>query len=107
MRLGVAATAADLANYDEVVIATGVVPRNVKFPGSDDPRVLSYIDVLKHNKPVGKRVALIGAGGIGFDVAEKLSHDPAAASPSLDLAAYFHECVYVSNTGFFVRSSSD
>ncbi|MBT8233297.1 MAG: NADPH-dependent 2,4-dienoyl-CoA reductase, partial [Bacteroidia bacterium] len=65
----------DLA-YDEIIIATGVTPREVTFIGMDHPSVLSYRDVLWDNKAVGKRVAIVGAGGIGFDVAEFLSHDP-------------------------------
>src|SRR5690606_23100253 len=68
---------ADLASlqaggYDEVVIATGITPRRVDFPGSDDPRVLGYLDVLAKHQTVGARVAIIGAGGIGFDMAEFL-----------------------------------
>ncbi|MEL6538867.1 MAG: NADPH-dependent 2,4-dienoyl-CoA reductase [Bacteroidota bacterium] len=59
-------------NYDEVILATGVSPRQVDFPGADHPKVLSYVDVLYHKKPVGNSVAIIGAGGIGFDVAEYL-----------------------------------
>ena len=55
--------AADLMDYDEVVIATGVEPRDPQIPGQDHPKVLSYIDVLRHGKPVGQRVAVIGAGG--------------------------------------------
>jgi 2,4-dienoyl-CoA reductase (NADPH2) len=67
-------TADELASggYDDIVIATGVTSRKPAIPGIDDPRVLSYIDVLKHRKVVGKAVAIIGAGGIGFDVAEFL-----------------------------------
>ncbi len=78
--------AADLAGFDEVVVATGVSPRDPKIPGQDHPKVLSYIDVLRHGKPVGPRVAIIGAGGIGFDVAEFLVHD--GHSPTLDLTAW-------------------
>jgi 2,4-dienoyl-CoA reductase (NADPH2) len=76
LRLGRAATAAELASagFDRVVIATGVVPRRPAIPGLDDPRVLSYADVLLHGRPVGRRVAIIGAGGIGFDVATFLAH---------------------------------
>ncbi|MFQ3219324.1 MAG: 2,4-dienoyl-CoA reductase (NADPH2) [Paraglaciecola sp.] len=59
-------------NFDEVVLATGVLPRNVKIEGIQHASVLSYLDVLRDNKSVGKRVAIIGAGGIGFDVAEFL-----------------------------------
>jgi 2,4-dienoyl-CoA reductase (NADPH2) len=83
VRLGQPATAETLTagGYDEIVIATGIVPRTVSFEGSDDPRVLSYLDVLAHDRPVGARVAVIGAGGIGFDVAEFLAeHAPSAAT---------------------------
>jgi len=64
--------------YDEIVVATGVLPRVPRIPGIDHPRVLSYIDVLRDHVEVGGSVAIIGAGGIGFDVAEYLSHPPAA-----------------------------
>ncbi|MEN0003863.1 MAG: NADPH-dependent 2,4-dienoyl-CoA reductase [Bacteroidota bacterium] len=60
--------------FDEVIVATGVHPRTPAIPGVDHPKVLGYIDVLKHKKEVGQRVAIIGAGGIGFDVAEFLTH---------------------------------
>jgi len=60
--------------YDEVVVATGINPRTPKITGIDHAKVLSYIEVLKDKKPVGKTVAIIGAGGIGFDVAEFLTH---------------------------------
>lgn len=59
--------------FDEVVLATGVLPRAIKLPGINHEKVLGYTDVLLHKKPVGKKVAIIGAGGIGFDVAEYLS----------------------------------
>ena len=91
VKLGQAASASTLAadGHDEVVVATGITPRRVHFPGSDDPRVLSYLDVLAHNKPVGQRVAIIGAGGIGFDVAEFLvEHAPSA---TLDVARWTRE----------------
>jgi 2,4-dienoyl-CoA reductase (NADPH2) len=78
--------AAQLQDHDEVIVATGVTPRDPKIPGQDHPKVLSYIDVLRHHKPVGRRVAIIGAGGIGFDVAEYLVHE--GPSTSLDLAAW-------------------
>ncbi len=80
--------AAELQGFDEVVIATGVIPRDPKIPGQDGPNVLSYIDVLLHKKPVGKRVAVIGAGGIGFDVSEFLVEDH---SPTMDLALWQKE----------------
>jgi 2,4-dienoyl-CoA reductase (NADPH2) len=87
--LGSRVAAKDLEGYDEVVLATGVTPRNPRIPRQDDPRVLSYIDVLRDLKPVGKRVAIVGAGGIGFDVAEFLVHD--GHSPSLDIDAWRRE----------------
>ncbi len=77
------------AGCDEIVLATGVTPRSPRIPGQDHPRVLSYLDVLLHGKPVGQRVAVIGAGGIGFDVAEFLVHD--GHSPTLDLDAWLRE----------------
>jgi 2,4-dienoyl-CoA reductase (NADPH2) len=79
----------ELKSYDEVVLATGVSPRDPKIPGQNLPHVLSYIDVLLHKKPVGKRVAVVGAGGIGFDVAEYLVHE--GHSPTLDLDAWLKE----------------
>ncbi|WP_151445932.1 oxidoreductase [Lacisediminimonas profundi] len=73
-RLGHAPTAAQLVDggYDEIIVATGVRPRIPGFPGVDHPKVMSYIDVLSGRKRPGPRVAIIGAGGIGFDVAEFL-----------------------------------
>ncbi len=79
--------AADLTGFDEVIVATGVEPRDPKIPGQDHPKVLSYIDVLRHGKTVGERVAIIGAGGIGFDVAEFLTHGD-HPSTTLDLPAW-------------------
>ncbi len=70
--------------FDEVVLATGVVPRDPRIPGQDHPMVLSYVDVLLRAKPVGRRVAVVGAGGIGFDVATFLVHEPGAAGGGLD-----------------------
>ena len=75
--------------YDDVVLATGVKPRETKIPGQDMPHVLSYIDVLLHKKPVGKRVAVVGAGGIGFDVSEYLVDE--GHSPTLDTAMWMKE----------------
>ncbi len=76
--------------FDEVVIATGVHPRQVRFPGADHPKVMSYIDVLRNKKPVGEEVVVIGAGGIGFDVCEYLAHnhDEAHPGPSQNVQAY-------------------
>ncbi len=77
LRLGAEATVADVGGFDEVIVATGVVPRDPGIPGQE--RAKSYIDVL-NGAPVGKRVAVVGAGGIGFDVSEFLVH--AGESPT-------------------------
>jgi 2,4-dienoyl-CoA reductase (NADPH2) len=77
--------------FDEVVLATGIQPRNPDIPGVDHPKVLSYLDVLRDHKPVGKRVAIVGAGGIGVDTAEFLTHDPQHKPSSLDKEAFFRE----------------
>ena len=85
LHLGRRATAGDLAGFDEIVLATGVVPRMPAIPGIDHPKVLSYVEVVREGKPVGATVAVIGAGGIGVDVSEFLTTE---ASPALDLAAW-------------------
>ena len=72
VKLGREVTAQDLAGFDEVIVATGVAPRDPQIAGQDGDNVLSYIDVLRGKGSVGKHVAIIGAGGIGFDVAEFL-----------------------------------
>nr|WP_302050724.1 NADPH-dependent 2,4-dienoyl-CoA reductase [Rhodococcus kyotonensis] len=90
LHLGRRVTAAELVDgeFDEVVVATGVVPRIPSIPGIDHPSVLSYADVVEHGKPVGDRVAVIGAGGIGVDISEFLTTD---ASPTLDLKEWKQE----------------
>lgn len=75
--------------YEEVFLASGVVPRAPRIPGQDRANVLSYVDVLAHKKPVGERVAVIGAGGIGFDVSEYLVKGD--HSPTLDLKSWLAE----------------
>ncbi|MFJ7255152.1 FAD-dependent oxidoreductase [Streptomyces sp. NPDC098085] len=87
LRLGTRATADVLAGFDEVVLATGVTPRSPAIPGLDHPSVVGYLDVLRDGARVGDRVAIIGAGGIGFDVAEFLT-DPGDAA-SLDPEVFF------------------
>ena len=67
--------------FDHVILATGITPRTPRIEGVNHPKVMSYLDVLRDKKPVGKKVAIIGAGGIGFDVAEYLLHDPSIALP--------------------------
>jgi len=76
-------------DFDEVIIATGVNPRTPAIPGIEHEKVLSYLDVLKQHKPVGKRVAIIGAGGIGFDIGEYISQQ--GPSTSLDLTKFLQE----------------
>ncbi|QXX86978.1 NADPH-dependent 2,4-dienoyl-CoA reductase [Acinetobacter lwoffii] len=68
------------SSFDDIVVATGVTPRQLEIPGIAHAKVLSYLDVLKERKPVGQRVAIIGAGGIGFDTAEFLSHEGESGS---------------------------
>ncbi len=89
LKLNTPVHAADLQDFDEVVLATGITPRVPAIDGVSHPKVLSYLDVLRDKKPVGKTVAIIGAGGIGFDVAEYLSHS--GSSPSLDSQKFFAE----------------
>ncbi|MCH8188374.1 MAG: NADPH-dependent 2,4-dienoyl-CoA reductase [Proteobacteria bacterium] len=78
VRLGTQASAADLIGhgFDQIVLSSGVTPRRPDIPGLDHPSVLSYVDVILNKKPVGERVAIIGAGGIGFDVATFLTQAP-------------------------------
>ncbi len=86
IRLGTEASVGILAGFDEVVIATGVSPRDPGIQGQAGANVLGYRDVLLGKAPVGQRVAIIGAGGIGFDVAEYLVQD--GTSPTLDIDAW-------------------
>ena len=88
IQLGTEVDAGMLEGFDEVIIATGVVPRDPQIDGQDGVNVLSYIDVLRGKAPVGDRVAIIGAGGIGFDVAEFLVTDD---SPTEDLETWLVE----------------
>ena len=91
VQLGRRVDADDLlqAGFRHVVLATGITPRRPDIEGMDHPKVLSYLDVLREKKAVGKTVAVIGAGGIGFDVSEYLLHE--GVSPSLDPAKFFAE----------------
>ena len=89
LRLNTFVNAEELSGFDEVVLATGITPRTPDIEGATHPKVLSYIDVIKSKAPVGKTVAIIGAGGIGFDVAEYLSHT--GKSASLDPKKFFAE----------------
>ena len=91
VKLNTKVSTEDLLNsdFDEIIIATGIKPRELKIEGINHQKVLSYIDVLKHKKAVGKRVAVIGAGGIGFDVSEYLTHE--GESTSLNIDAWLKE----------------
>lgn len=107
LRLSTVVDAEALTGFDQVVLATGIVPRTVRFPGSDRANVVSYLDVLRGRVKIGTRVAIVGAGGIGFDVAEFLVHQPILddarfegdpfhaaaphASPTLDPARWMAE----------------
>ena len=89
LRLRHSAQATELSGFDEVVVATGVKPRDPGIDGQDGQNVSSYIDVLTGAKPIGQRVAIVGAGGIGFDVAEFLVQG--GDSPTEDLKCWLHE----------------
>ncbi len=81
LKLNTHARAEDLAEFDQVILAAGIVPRTVTIPGIAHVKVTSYIDLIEGRKLAGRRVAIIGAGGIGFDVAELLSHAGETADP--------------------------
>ena len=88
LRLGTEAGVEALEDFDEVIVATGVVPRDPGIEGQDGPNVISYVDLLAGGAEAGRRVAVVGAGGIGFDVAEYLV---TGDSPTEDLAAWKEE----------------
>ncbi|NMD63706.1 FAD-dependent oxidoreductase [Rhodococcus globerulus] len=89
VKLETRVTPADLiGSFDEVVVATGVTPRVPNIPGIENPKVLTYAEVVREGKPVGKTVAVIGAGGIGVDVSEFLTHP---TSPTLNLKEWKQE----------------
>lgn len=91
LKLNTRVSVDDLINsdFDEIIVATGITPRKLKIEGINHEKVLSYLDVLKYKKPVGKRVAVIGAGGIGFDVSEYLTHE--GESTALNIDAWLKE----------------
>ena len=89
LKLETEASAEALEGHDEVIVATGVSPRDPGIPGQEGPNVLNYIDVLRGKAPVGARVAVVGAGGIGFDVSEYLTHH--GESATLDIAEWKRE----------------
>ena len=91
LRLNTRISAAELAEggFDEIILATGIAPRTPAIPGIDNPQVISYLDAILQRKPVGQQVAVIGAGGIGFDVSEFITHQGEATS--LDRQAFWRE----------------
>ncbi|MBK6615151.1 NADPH-dependent 2,4-dienoyl-CoA reductase [Ottowia sp.] len=91
VKLGTRVSADELARagFDEVILATGIQPRVPAIDGVQHPKVLNYLDVLRDDKPVGARVAVIGAGGIGFDVSEYLTH--AGESGAVAPAKFYEE----------------
>ncbi|WP_374566753.1 FAD-dependent oxidoreductase [Ideonella sp.] len=103
LRLNTRATAEALAQegFDEIVIATGIVPRRPPIDGVEHPKAVSYLDVLRDGRPVGKNVAIVGAGGIGFDVAEYLTHsgDSASQNPAKFFAEWGVDTRYATAGG--------
>ena len=91
LRLNTRVSAEELAQggYDEIILATGIAPRTPAIPGIDNAKVISYLDAILQRKPVGQKVAVIGAGGIGFDVSEFVTHQGEATS--LDRDAFWKE----------------
>ncbi|GHB16790.1 NADPH-dependent 2,4-dienoyl-CoA reductase [Salinicola rhizosphaerae] len=91
LRLSTTPDVQQLREYDEVIVATGVRPREIALEGIDHPSVMRYPMAILHPERVGRRVAIIGAGGIGFDVAELLSHSGLTAEPGAHIAAWCDE----------------
>ena len=89
LRLGTRVGAGDLAGFDEIVLATGIEARIPDLPGIDHPMAVRYIDVITGRAEVGRKVAIMGAGGIGFDVAELITHE--GKSAALDRAVFARE----------------
>ncbi|WP_368737508.1 oxidoreductase [Oceanospirillum sediminis] len=89
LKLNTRVEAADLTEFDEVILATGIVPRTPDIEGIDHSKVVSYIEAITAAKPIGDKVAVIGAGGIGFDVSELVTQK--GPSASLDIDEFMHE----------------
>lgn len=91
LRLNTRVSVEDLVKggFDEIILATGIAPRTPAIPGIDHPKVIGYLDAILERKPVGQAVAVIGAGGIGFDVSEFITHQ--GTSTSLDREAFWKE----------------
>ena len=91
LRLNTRVSVDDLlaGGFDEVILATGIAPRTPAIPGIENPKVINYLDAILQRKPVGQKVAVIGAGGIGFDVSEFITHQGEATS--LNREAFWRE----------------
>ncbi|MBT5134812.1 MAG: NADPH-dependent 2,4-dienoyl-CoA reductase, partial [Halieaceae bacterium] len=89
LRLGARVSAQDLESqgFDHVVVATGITPRTPQIKGIDHPMVVGYIDAIMGRKPIGKKVAVLGAGGIGFDVTDLITHDGPSGAVDVDVFA--------------------
>ncbi|HMM50783.1 MAG: NADPH-dependent 2,4-dienoyl-CoA reductase [Burkholderiales bacterium] len=103
LRLGRRVAAGELGSFDHVVVATGVVPRTPQIPGIDHPKVIGYADAITGRKPVGRKVALIGAGGIGFDVAELLTHSDTGGALAAFRKEWGIDVGYTENRGGLVE----
>ncbi len=103
VRLGERATPELLADFDEIILATGVVPRHPDIPGIDHPKVISYPDLLLGRRTAGEKVAIIGAGGIGFDVAEFLAEGAHAPDEARYLQAWGVDGAHAHRGGLLER----
>lgn len=100
LRLGMTASAEDLSGFDEIVLSTGVVPFIPEIPGVDHPKVMTYLDYFQAQRPVGNKIAIIGAGGIGMDVASHVTH--AAAQNEVDYYQQWGIDIQVNHRGGIV-----
>ena len=91
VRLGKSVTSADVTGFDEVIVATGVIPRDAKIKGHEKNNVLSYVEVLNGEGKVGQKVAVVGAGGIGFDVSEYLVHESRTNFKQIEIPDWMKE----------------
>jgi 2,4-dienoyl-CoA reductase (NADPH2) len=91
VRLGRSVSSADVIEFDEVIVATGVIPRDPKIKGQETNNVLSYAEVLNGEGTVGQKVAVVGAGGIGFDVSEYLVHESRTNSKQIEIPDWMKE----------------
>ena len=91
VKLGELVTSSDVIDFDEVIIATGVSPRDPKIKGQEKNNVVSYVEVLNGTGQIGQKVAVIGAGGIGFDVSEYLVHENKSDSKQIEIPKWMKE----------------